>query len=63
MDPDLPVDLVRLLSALLDDVSSGDLTASTATRQRIEGAIVALQALSGEDPASIVDRLVTEDEP
>lgn len=51
------VDLSRLLAGLLEEINSGALVASTATRYRIEGAVVALDVLGGADAASVLARL------
>ncbi len=50
-------ELSRLLVGLLDAIHSGELAASTATRYRIEGAVVALDVLGGADTASVLARL------
>lgn len=50
-------DLADRLAALLAAIDSGELTASAATRYRLEGAVVALDVLNGEAPADILDRL------
>ncbi len=55
-------ELSRLLVGLLDAINSGELVASTATRYRIEGAVVALEVLSGADTASVLARLGIEPE-
>lgn len=49
--------LAARLAALLASIDSGEMTASAATRYRIEGAIVALDVLNGTDTADILDRL------
>ena len=51
------VELSRLLAGLLEEIDSGALVASTATRYRIEGAVVALDVLGGADSASVLARL------
>lgn len=53
-------DLSRLLVGLLDAIESGEIAASTATRYRIEGAVVALDVLGGGDAASVLARLGIE---
>lgn len=50
------------LRRLLGQVAAGDLVASTPTRYRIEGAVAALDAITGGDPAALLARL-TEGEP
>ncbi|MDN5854539.1 MAG: hypothetical protein L0K86_17155 [Actinomycetia bacterium] len=49
--------LRELLAALLAEIDAGRLDATATGRARIEGAIVALDVLSGAEPADIVDRL------
>jgi hypothetical protein len=57
---DTAEELSRLLNGLLDAIQSGEVAASTATRYRIEGAVVALDVLGGADPAALVVRLGLE---
>ena len=42
-------DLARSLQALLDAISNDELTASTATTYRLEGAVTALETVLGND--------------
>jgi hypothetical protein len=42
-------DLARSLQALLDAIGNDELTASTATTYRLEGAVTALEAVLGHD--------------
>lgn len=56
-DTEAAEELSRLLSGLLDAIHSGSLAASTATRYRIEGAVVALDVIGGADAASVLARL------
>lgn len=42
-------DLIRSLQALLDAISNDELTASTATTYRLEGAVTALEAVVGHE--------------
>ncbi len=58
---DLPDGLTESLRRLLAAIEAGDLVASTATRYRIEGAVVALEALAGADPETIFERLGLKD--
>lgn len=55
--------LADQLRAMLAAIHSGELVASAATAYRIEGAIVALDALGGESIEDIVERLVREANP
>ena len=45
------------LRGLLAEVDAGHLAATPAERARIEGAIVALDAVLGRDPTAIIARL------
>lgn len=55
--PELCDSLVALLAA----IEAGEMTASTAMRHRIEGAIVALEALQDGQPEAILERLGLKD--
>ena len=48
--------LAETLEAVLASIDAGELTASASTRLRLEGAIVALEAVLG-DPSTLLDRL------
>ena len=41
-----PVEAAKALRRLLDAIEAAELTASTATRYRLEGAVIALEALA-----------------
>lgn len=56
-DPDIVADLIR---GLLNQVRDGVLDSSPADLARMEGAIVALEIISGGEPADIAARLVRD---
>lgn len=60
MKPELLTEIADQLRSLLDAINADELKASAATRYRIEGAIAALDAASGVDPAAIVESLTHE---
>lgn len=55
-----PDELTALLVELLRAIDSGEMSASAATRYRIEGAVVALDVLAGADSVSVLARLGVE---
>ena len=56
-DADVGSELTARLSELLARIDDGELVASAATRNRVEGALVALRVLDGDDPSTIVEAL------
>lgn len=52
-----PAALVETLRGLLATIDAGGMDASAVLRARIEGAVVALDVVLGEDAATILDRL------
>lgn len=49
------------LRAVLAEIGSGELTCSPGLRNRLEGAVLALDAVAGGEPAEVVaERLVNE---
>lgn len=57
-----PDELSALLVGLLAAIDSGEMSASAATRYRIEGAVAALDVLAGADSRTVLARLGVESE-
>ncbi len=54
-----PAEVAASLRTILAAIESGELTASTTYRARLEGAVVALDLMAGGEVGEIVDRLAT----